>query len=174
MLVLEPVGKGPILDDSQLDIRSLFTEGNPPHHILISHDMRLIYSQSGTVLDADFLIDFQDELTIALDELAILSTRFNITIPKSPQLNQCYPNPFNPITTISYNLSKDAHVSLMIYDLKGRQIKQLVYTRQERGLNRSVVWNGLDSQNKPVSGGIYLYRIQIGDYFNTQKMVLLK
>ena len=136
--------------------------------------MRLIYSQSGTVLDPDFLTDFQDELTIALDELAMLSTRYNITIPKSPQLNQCYPNPFNPTTTISYNLSKDAHVSLMIYDLKGRQIKQLVHTRQERGLNRSVVWNGLDSQNKPVSGGIYLYRIQIGDYFDTQKMILLK
>jgi hypothetical protein len=62
----------------------------------------------------------------------------------------------------------------MIYDLKGKQIKQLVHTRQERGLNRSVVWNGLDSQNKPVSGGIYLYRIQIGNYFDTQKMVLLK
>ena len=164
----------PILDDSQLDIRSLFTEGNPPHHVLINYDMRLVYSQSGTVLDANFLTDFQDELTIALDELSMLSTRYNITIPKSPQLNQCYPNPFNPTTTISYNLSKDAYVSLMIYDLKGNQIKQLVHTRQERGLNRSVVWNGLDSQNKPVSGGVYLYRIQIGDYFDTQKMVLLK
>ena len=93
----------PILDDSQLDIRSLFTEGNPPHHVLINYDMRLVYSQSGAVLDADFLADFQDELTFALDELSMLSTRHNITIPKSPQLNQCYPNPFNPTTTISYN-----------------------------------------------------------------------
>ena len=164
----------PIIDDNHLDIRSLFTEGDPPHHVLINYDMRLIYSQSGTVLDPDFLADFQDELTIALDELAMLSTRYNVTIPKNPQLNQCYPNPFNPTTTISYNLSKDAYVSLMIYDLKGNQIKQLVHTRQERGLNKSVVWSGLDSQNKPVSGGVYLYRIQIGDYFDTQKMVLLK
>ena len=164
----------PILDDTQFNIRSLFTEGNPPHHVLINYDMRLIYSQSGTVLDADFLANFQEELTIALDELAILSTRYNFTIPNSPQLNQCYPNPFNPTTTISYSLSENTHVSLMIYDVMGRQITQLVNSWQERGTNIPVVWNGLDSQDKPVSGGIYLYQIQIGDYIDTQKMVLLK
>jgi hypothetical protein len=56
---------------------------------------------------------------------------------------------------------------MFLYDLRfdGQTNKQLVHTRQERGLNRSVGWNGLDSQNKPVSGGIYLYRIQIGRLF---------
>ena len=164
----------PILDDNHLNIRSLFTEGNPPHHVLINHNMRVLYSESGTVLDVDFLDLFQEELNFALENLNSLSSRENFIIPNKAQLNQCYPNPFNPSTTIIYDLSENSHVSLMVYDVNGREIKHLVNSLQEPGANKTVIWNGIDSQNKPVGGGVYFYQLRIEEYIDTRKMVLLK
>lgn len=89
------------------------------------------------------------------------------------ELQQNYPNPFNPDTTIRYSLNETAPVSLGIYNLKGQLVKKLVNEVQEKGTHQ-MEWNGLDQDSRPVSGGIYLYRLSSGQHFSTKRMVLIK
>ena len=89
-------------------------------------------------------------------------------------LNENYPNPFNPTTTISYNLANDSSVELSIYNLKGQKVKQLVSDQLSAG-QYSVDWNGTDNNGKDVSSGIYLYKLKVGNHYtSTKKMILLK
>ena len=84
-----------------------------------------------------------------------------------------YPNPFNPITTLRYNLPEDALVNISIYDMVGRQIKTLVNGSQTAGY-KSIQWNATNNAGQTVSAGIYLYTIVAGEYRQTKKMILLK
>ena len=93
--------------------------------------------------------------------------------PSTIILNQCYPNPFNPSTTISYDLPEQAQVTLGIYDILGKQIKTLVNQSQYAG-KRIAVWDSTDDLGRTVSAGVYLYRIQAGEFTQTRKMLLLK
>jgi hypothetical protein len=94
-------------------------------------------------------------------------------IPDKFSLYQNYPNPFNPITTIRYDLPEQSHVNIIIYDMLGREVTQFVNATQEAGY-RSVQWNSTNSFGKPVSAGVYIYRIQAGKFMQARKMVLLK
>ena len=97
----------------------------------------------------------------------------NEVIPKSFTLHQNYPNPFNPITSFRYELPKQSHVTIVIYDMLGREVRTLVNTTEDAGF-KSVQWDATDSFGKPVSAGVYLYQIKAGDFRQTKKMVLLK
>ena len=88
-------------------------------------------------------------------------------------LQQNYPNPFNPVTALQYYLPQKSFVNITIYDILGREIKNLVNETQQAGY-RSVIWSATNNQHNSVAGGVYLYRIQAGDYFQTRKMVLQK
>ena len=94
-------------------------------------------------------------------------------MPVEFALHQNYPNPFNPVTTIRYDLPDNALVTITIYDMMGREIKNLVNQTQDAGF-KSIIWNATNDYGKPVSAGIYLYQIQAGEYMQTKKMVLLK
>jgi hypothetical protein len=87
-----------------------------------------------------------------------------------------YPNPFNPTTTIYFNLTaqtgEDPEIS--IYNIKGQKIRTL-QSLPNGGLGtRSVVWDGTDENNQPVTSGIYFYKLSAGEYTQTRKMLLLK
>ena len=97
----------------------------------------------------------------------------NINKPKKFRLNQNYPNPFNPTTSLSYDLVQDSYVSVTIYDMLGNVINHLVSTNQSSGF-KSVQWDATNNQGQPVSAGVYFYTIQVGDYRQTKKMILLK
>ena len=84
-----------------------------------------------------------------------------------------YPNPFNPETTISYNLKDAGQVTLDIYNLKGQKVKTLVNENKAAG-SHNVVWNGTDTNNKSVSSGVYFYKIRNGKFSSTKKMILMK
>lgn len=84
-----------------------------------------------------------------------------------------YPNPFNPETTISYNLPQAGDVSVQIYNLKGQLVKTLINEVQSAG-NQKVIWKGNNNQNKQVSSGIYLYKIKTNTDLISGKMVLMK
>ncbi len=99
--------------------------------------------------------------------------RKNSVLPHNYALHQNFPNPFNPVTNLRYDLPEQSFVTLTIYDLIGREITQLVNTTQEAGF-RSVQWDATDSFGKPVSAGIYLYKITTGEFVQTKKMVLVK
>ena len=84
-----------------------------------------------------------------------------------------YPNPFNPVTTIRYDLPENALVNITIFDMMGRQVSKLVSSHQTSGY-KSVRWNATNDRGFPVNAGIYLYRINAGQFRQTKKMVLLK
>ena len=89
------------------------------------------------------------------------------------QLLNAYPNPFNPITTITYNLPKEAYVNITVYDLMGRMINNLVSKNQSSGL-KSVQWDATDNFGHPVGANIYFLRINSGNFSQTKKILLLK
>ena len=89
------------------------------------------------------------------------------------KLYQNHPNPFNPITSLRYDLPEHGLVNITIYDMMGRIVKTLVNSSQTAGF-KSVQWNATNYRNEPVSAGLYLYTIQAGEFRQTKKMVLLK
>ncbi len=98
----------------------------------------------------------------------------NINVPANNfTLKDNYPNPFNPLTTISYELLVDGIVNIVIYDLIGKKIKTLVSGFQTAG-SKNVNWNATDNLGQPVSAGVYLYSIEAGDFRQIKKMILLK
>ena len=84
-----------------------------------------------------------------------------------------YPNPFNPVTTLRYDLPEDLFVSITVYDMLGNVVSNLVNKDENSGY-KSVQWNATNDKGQPVSAGVYLYSIQGGDFRQTRKMVLLK
>ena len=97
----------------------------------------------------------------------------NLKLPNNLLVYQNYPNPFNPITTLQYELPEDSFVKVTIYDMLGNVVNNLVNTNQSSGY-KSVQWNATNNLGKPVSAGVYLYKIQAGDFIDTKKMILLK
>jgi len=93
--------------------------------------------------------------------------------PERFRLNQSYPNPFNPITNLSYELLTDSYVTITVYDLLGNVIKNLVSEYQSSGL-KSVQWNATNNQGQPVSAGVYIYTIEAGKFRQAKKMIFLK
>ena len=94
-------------------------------------------------------------------------------LPEAFSLDQNYPNPFNPTTTINYTLPEATEVSIVVYDMMGREVKRLVSEHKDAGYH-SITWDATNDRGNKLSGGIYLYSIQAGSYHKTQKMVLLK
>ena len=89
-------------------------------------------------------------------------------IAESPNLLNIYPNPFNPVTVISYHLQVQSDVRLVVFDLLGREVTTLVNERKEAG-NYTAVFDG-----KTVTSGIYFCRLTTGKYTKTLKMMLIK
>ena len=110
---------------------------------------------------------------IKIDSEGLVQISSTFSSPTSFNLLQNYPNPFNPITTLRYDLPETGLVTITIYDMLGRQVKTLIDQTQDAGY-RSVIWDATKDYGKPVSAGIYLYKIQAGKYMQTKKMVLLK
>jgi hypothetical protein len=97
----------------------------------------------------------------------------DVQSPSSFKLYSNYPNPFNPVTTLRYDLPEDGLVNITIYDMMGRVVKTLVNSSQIAGY-KSIQWNATNDRNELVSAGLYLYTIQAGEFRQTRKMVLLK
>jgi hypothetical protein len=89
------------------------------------------------------------------------------------QLIGNYPNPFNPQTTIQFNLTSPENVLLEIFNLKGEKVKVLLHDTRNAG-EHSIIWNGTDQNNKSVSSGMYFYKLSTGSYSGIKKMILMK
>jgi len=94
-------------------------------------------------------------------------------LPSTVRLYINYPNPFNPSTTIRYDLSSDVQARMVVYDMLGRQIITLVDEFQPAG-EYSVSWDGKTASGTPASSGYYLYRLTAGDVTTTRIMVLAR
>ena len=127
---------------------------------------RSIVYQSGRLL-----LDSAYGIAVIADSVSFAEGGFQE--PPRARLAQNYPNPFNAETTIPYNLSRDQHVELVIYNILGQQVRRLVGEIQPPGLYQAA-WDGTDSRSKPVSSGVYLYRLRIGNWTQSKRMVILK
>ena len=105
-------------------------------------------------------------------QLSVINSQ-NPVLPSSYGLFQNFPNPFNPVTTLQYKLPQDSYVDITIYDMLGNVVNNLVNANQSSGY-KSLQWNATNNQGEAVSAGVYLYKIQAGDFADTKKMVLLK
>jgi hypothetical protein len=95
-------------------------------------------------------------------------------IPNRFALHANVPNPFNPITTVSYDVpAAGGHVNIAIFDVAGRRVRTLVDEQRPAGVF-SVEWKGEDDRGRQVASGVYFYRMRAGEFVETKKMVLLK
>jgi len=103
----------------------------------------------------------------------ISATPVKRAAPKEFRLYPNYPNPFNPITTISYDLPKDGYVELVVYNMRGEKVATLMQGNQEAGSYR-LNWDGTSQSGDMVASGIYFLRIASGNYCRTDKMIFIR
>lgn len=97
----------------------------------------------------------------------------NPNAPRSFALFQNHPNPFNPVTQISYQLPQECRVRVTIYNVRGQRVRTLYDGRQGAGTH-TLSWDGRDTGGRLLSSGIYLYRLEAGQFHQTRKMTLMK
>jgi hypothetical protein len=99
----------------------------------------------------------------------------DLTIPTAELNLSNYPNPFNPETTIAFDLPESGNVRLDIYNIRGQKVTTLINKELSAG-NHQFIWNGKNQQGNTIPSGIYLYRVDAdgGRYTSTRKMLLLK
>ena len=155
------------------DLMSLVEENN--------HGMGICYwapdwistNQFGSPWENQALFDFYGE---SLDAISVFDNS-SVAITRTENFSfdniYNYPNPFNPITTVRYELPEDSFVDVTIYDMLGNVVNNLIDANQSSGY-KSVQWDATNNQGEPVSAGVYLYKIQAANFVDTKKMILLK
>ena len=96
------------------------------------------------------------------------------TTPTEFALLQNFPNPFNPETTIGYELAESADVTLQIYNVVGQVVRTLIAAESQSAGRYQMRWNGMDDRGVPVSSGVYFYQISAGEFQTVRKLMLLK
>ena len=132
------------------------------------------YTVRLVVVDADSLPSSvtQDITITTLDEELSVGEYIGI-MPNKYHLENAYPNPFNPVTTINFTIPKAENVNLVIYDVLGREIRTLANEIHAPNIY-SIQWNGTDNFGKSMSTGIYFYKLVSGDFIQVKKLLLLK
>jgi hypothetical protein len=120
--------------------------------------------------------------TVYIDDASFLHGEFvttaiknghEIEIPRSARLYSNYPNPFNPTTSIVFDMPTLSHVSLIVYNMLGQEVKTLVEGPKGAG-HHLTVWDGTNNFGEKVTSGLYFYVLITGDTYEVQKMVLMK
>ena len=112
-------------------------------------------------------------VTLTVDSTVSIGVDESESPLKAFALEQNFPNPFNPTTTIVYELPRQSNVTLTVYDVTGRRVRELLSGIQPAG-RHAAVWNGTDAAGRPVATGVYFYRLVASDFDRTRKMLLLK
>jgi len=129
--------------------------------------MVLLYPEVGELFTIDD--DFEILNMVASD----LNGEIDINLVKDYQLLSNYPNPFNPVTTISYVNKTDGFISVNVYDLNGRLINNLVSEMKPVG-NYQINWAGDDNNRNPVTSGVYFLTLETNNNIETSKITLLR
>ncbi len=99
--------------------------------------------------------------------------RIESAIPERFSLQGAYPNPFNSWTAIRFSLPVKSDIDLTIYDVLGRVVRTFIFKNLAAG-ERSITWDGTDDNRQVVSSGVYLYRLEAGEFHANSRMTLLK
>ena len=131
----------------------------------------LIINASGSIDFEDLVFDARgsdnSEMEVSFEQTS------GATMPSVYSLESNYPNPFNPMTKISFSLPEAQAVKLTVYGLDGRKVATLVNEERDAG-TYEVNWMGRDDQGQLVASGTYFYRIDAGPYSQARKMTLMK
>ena len=127
-----------------------------------------IYNRALTQAEIDTLFHEGgwDSTTTGVEEKTSL-------IPQFFKLYQAYPNPFNPVTNISFQLDKPTNISLVVYDITGKLIKTIFDNQKFSGYT-TTQWNGTDKFQNQVSSGVYIYTLKSSEFNISKKMILIK
>jgi hypothetical protein len=127
----------------------------------------------------DYNISIANDVIVNLGETTIVNFMLEPSVNTEELLQikeiniSNYPNPFNPETTISFNLPESGQITLEIYNIKGQKVKTLAdgYFRKN---THSIIWQGIDDNNKSVASGVYFYKLTTTSKTLTKCMLLLK
>jgi FlgD Ig-like domain len=143
----------------------------------------LVHSQISNIIPNFIRRDNSNNLLFFVEDQDInvfaLADDINVNVIDSQiPIDECiisnFPNPFNPETTIKFSIQNDSKVELLIYNIKGQKIKTLIQSEFTQG-SHSVTWKGVDESRKPVSSGIYYYKLKVnGNTEAVKKCLLLK
>lgn len=178
---LQSIEQGSVIVD-----RGLFIEKKNETDVTVAAGAFADVVIEGKGILASFILKVKDpmDLSFTVDNIMMLNTKFEKSgiesiistvkiVPSEFSLSQNYPNPFNPSTEIRYDLPVTTNVSLVIFDLIGREVRTLLNGSIEAGSYR-VTWDGKDNFGKNISSGVYFYRITTEKFNQTKKMFLLK
>jgi len=149
-------------DTVQVPVSLLFLGRQQSNDTLTHYSSSLSWTSGGTTYlrNQKILVDFQNTITAV--------AQMNNPIPRKFELYLNYPNPFNPSTTIKYDLPKESRVKIVVYDILGREVARLVDEMKKAG-SYQVVWDA-----NRFASGVYFYRLQASNFCETKKLILMK
>ncbi len=133
----------------------------------LNNDSCIVYIDTDSDSSAD------DSLVLYTDSPLGIDDGAEQTLPYRFVLHQNYPNPFNPSTVIAFGLERRSHVSLLVFNMLGQKVADLIDEEYPAGIHE-VKWDGTSFDGKEVSAGVYFYRLEAGDFIDSRKMILLK
>jgi len=146
----------------------------------IADEILVVKMEGLTQEDIEYIEEIMTSMSLTEEQesafrVALYGRAGATTLPNLNTLSQNSPNPFNPSTTISFTVVEGSavHVSLKVYDLRGNLVRTLVNEVHGAG-TYNVFWDGTDNLGRSVASGVYLYRMQAGNFSQTRKMVLMK
>ena len=123
---------------------------------------------NGEIINQEFKNGEEIRITNNKITSIVVSGRITAGIPVNYELSQNYPNPFNPTTKIKFAIPQESNVNLSIYNVLGELVSTLVNKGMKPG------YYEIEFYSTSLASGVYLFRIQAGDFVNTKKMVLMK
>ena len=182
-MTLSVAGKGGHVAVRTTDLTSEYLFASNAEEGRIRASFAGVESSTGPGPMLKFVFDASDAAflsSLRLDRVSLNEGRIpariegvQVETPKVYRLAQNYPNPFNPETTIRYDIAKTGSLHLSIYALIGQHIRTLVDGEQPAG-SYSVKWDGRDDTGRDVASGVYLCRMEAGDYRAVRKMLLAR
>lgn len=131
-------------------------------------EINIVDSEKGSLVR--FLKSGDDTQIFSASNTLTISSK---TIPTEYKLEQNYPNPFNPLTQIKFSVPEDGLVKIKVFNLLGQEIYTLFDDEVTRG-EHYTNWNGTDYFGRSVSSGVYVYKMEAGQFIKSMKMILLK
>jgi hypothetical protein len=130
---------------------------------------------SWNIVATDGLFEtFSDDRVNYIKPMGIIDVDKIPVVPETFALGQNYPNPFNPTTQIQYDLPKASDVRLVIYNILGQPVRTLVNETNQVAGRYNMTWDGKNDHGQTVATGVYIYKINAGEFTATKKMNLLK
>lgn len=134
---------------------------------LLRSETMIVHITSGSQSFDTSEINYIDFVIVSAEDFEILFSKLQIRFLKN------YPNPFNPVTKIQFDLTQAGKTEVKIFNIKGQKVKTLLDQELEAGIH-NIVWSGKDDNGKRVTSGIYFYKVTVNKQEKIKKMIMIK